>query len=136
MRPPQKALELILARNFLSSVSTPAFLVDGDGEICFFNEAAGALLGRRFEETGNLPASEWTAMFGPYDKSGTAIPWNELPVTAALRRDRPAHAQFCIKAGGKLVEIEVSGLPIVGSGDFKGALVLFWVVPDGTEETA
>ena len=51
-RPPQRPLELILARNFLSSVSTAAFLVDGEGMIVFYNEAAGDLLGPRFEEAG------------------------------------------------------------------------------------
>ena len=40
----QRPLELILARNLLASLSTPAFLVDGEGEIAFYNEAAGALL--------------------------------------------------------------------------------------------
>ena len=40
----QKPLELILARNFLTSLSTPAFLVDESGALIFYNEAAGALL--------------------------------------------------------------------------------------------
>ena len=41
----QKPLELILARNLLSSISTPAFLVSDHGTLMFYNEAAGALLG-------------------------------------------------------------------------------------------
>ncbi len=41
----QKPLELILARNLLSSISTPAFLVGEDGALLFYNEGAGALLG-------------------------------------------------------------------------------------------
>jgi PAS domain-containing protein len=47
----QKPLELILARNFLTSLSTPAFLVDRTGALLFYNEAAGALLGSSFEES-------------------------------------------------------------------------------------
>ena len=42
----QKPLELILARNLLTSISTPAFLLDEHGALVFYNEAAGALLGR------------------------------------------------------------------------------------------
>ena len=54
----QKPLELILARNLLTSVTTPAFLVARDGALLFYNEAAGALLGRPFEDVGQLdPAS-------------------------------------------------------------------------------
>ena len=52
----QKPLELILARNLLTSLSTPAFLVDESGALIFYNEAAGAMLGISFEEQGRLPA--------------------------------------------------------------------------------
>ena len=58
---PQKPLELILARNFLTSLSTPAFLVDESGALIFYNEAAGAMLGISFEESGRMPAKEWSA---------------------------------------------------------------------------
>ena len=52
--PPQRPIELILARNLLSTISTAAFLVDRAGDIVYFNDGAGELLGRRFEETGAL----------------------------------------------------------------------------------
>ncbi len=55
----QKPLELILARNFLTSLSTPAFLVDESGALIFYNEAAGALLGISFEESGRMEAKDW-----------------------------------------------------------------------------
>ena len=47
-------LELILARNLASILSLAAFLVDTDGEIVFFNEAAAEVIGTRFEESGAL----------------------------------------------------------------------------------
>ena len=47
-RSAQRPLELILARNLLSSLSTPGFLVNRPGEMIFYNEAAGALLGVGF----------------------------------------------------------------------------------------
>jgi PAS domain-containing protein len=46
-----RPIELILARNLLSSLSTPAFLASGPGEIIFYNDAAARILGQRFEET-------------------------------------------------------------------------------------
>ena len=124
---PGRPLPLILARNLLSSISTPAFLVSADGHLLFFNEAAGSMLGRRFEETGKLAAAEWTRMFGPFDAHGEPIPYHELPLTVALRGNRPAHAAFRIRsAGGSDHEIEASALPIVGDGGFHGAIVIFW----------
>ena len=92
----QRSLELILARNLLSSISTPAFLVDADGVLVFYNEAAGGLLGRRFEEAGKMSAEEWGAAFGPFDNHGQPIPFDRLPLTIALREGRPAHASHCI----------------------------------------
>ena len=129
---PQRPLSLILARNLLSSISTPGFLVDAQGTLVFFNEAAGALLGRRFEETGKLAPEAWGAEFGPFDDDGRPIPWNELPLTLALRADRPVHSRVCVRSGaGELVSVEVSALPIVSDGGFHGALAIFWPAGDG-----
>ena len=130
----QRPLSLILARNLLSSISTPGFLVDAKGILLFFNEAAGALLGRRFEETGKLPPEQWGAEFGPLDDDGEPIPWNELPLTLALRADRAAHSRVCVRsADGSLVDVEVSALPIVSEGGFHGALCVFWPSGNGAQ---
>ena len=125
----QRPLELILARNLLASLSTPAFLVDGKGEVAFYNEAAGGLLGRRYEDAGPIPAAEWTTTFGPFDDAGEPIPFEQLDLTEALMGNRPAHDQFCIRSvDGGSHEIEVSGIPIVGTGGYRGAMVVFWPV--------
>ena len=125
--PAQKPLELILARNFLSSISTPAMLVNAPGDVIFFNEAAGALLGSRFEETGSMPAQEWLERFGPVDESGEPIPIEDQPITKALRANRPGHAIHVTRTGdGETRELEVSGFPIIGADGFQGAIVLFW----------
>jgi PAS domain-containing protein len=126
--PQQKPLQLILARNLLASLSTPAFLVSGPGEILFYNEAAGALLARPFEGNGSMSADEWLDTFGPFDpSSGDPIPLEEQPLTKALRAGRPAHAEQRIRSlDGVEHDIAVSGVPIVGDNDFKGAMVLFW----------
>jgi PAS domain-containing protein len=124
----QRPLELILARNLLSSLSTPAFLANRTNDIIFYNEAAGALLGRRFEESGTLSAEEWLNEFGPLDDRGEPIPLEEQPVTIALRANRAAHARHRIRSlGGAVHVVEVSGLPIIGAGGFQGAMVFFWV---------
>jgi PAS domain-containing protein len=123
-----RPLELILARNLLASLSTPAFLADRTNDIVFYNEAAGALLGRRFEESGPMSAAEWLNDFGPLDESGEPIPFEEQPVTVALQANRAAHARHRIRSiSGVVHEIEVSGMPIIGAGGFQGAMVFFWL---------
>jgi PAS domain-containing protein len=124
----QQPLELILARNLMSSISTPALLVDTHGMLVFFNEAAGALLGRRFEDAGKMPWEQWGTQYGPLDDGGEPIPFEELPLTIALRQGCPAHHRVTIRsAGGQLSKVEVSALPLVSTdGGFRGALAIFW----------
>ena len=126
--PLQRPLELILARNLLSSLSTPAFLANAPGDIVFFNEAAGALLGRRFEETGGMSAQAWLNDFGPLGEDGEPIPIEEQPLTIALRANRAGHFRHRIRSlGGAEHDVEVSGMPIIGVDGFHGAMVFFWL---------
>lgn len=130
----QKPLELILARNFLTNLSTPAFLVDAAGAIIFYNEAAGALLGLSFEEFGRKTADEWGRAIGPFGEGGEPIPIEELPTTKALRRGRPAHGRFMIRSfEGAEHQIEASALPIVAEGGREGAMIFLW--PTGASES-
>jgi PAS domain-containing protein len=130
--PAQKPLELILARNLLTSISTPAFLVDKDASLVFYNEAAGALLGRSFEDVGRMSPEEWTSTYGPFDANGKPVDLDELPTTRAVRDGRPAHAVFTIRAAKGTREIESSAFPIVASEEgSSGAMIFFW--PQGKD---
>ncbi len=126
---PQKPIELILARNLLSSLSTPAFLVDEGGILIFYNEAAGSLLGRRFEEMGKVGPEEWGSLFGPFDDAGSPLPYDELPLVVAVRHGRPAHATFDIRsADGVRHTVEASAFPILTAHGSRGAIAVFWPV--------
>lgn len=131
----QRPLELILARNLMAGLSTPAFLVDEDAVVVFYNEAAGILLGRRFEEAGRMRPEEWSKAFGPIDSVGKPLELEQLPLTIALRRGRPAHHRFRIQSleDGEH-EIEVSAIPIVTSQGTRGAMAIFWPTePEGSD---
>jgi len=123
----QRPLELILARNLMSALSTPAFLVDEGGVLAFYNEAAGILLGKRFEELGTVGPQEWGAMFGPFDEAGEPIPYEELPLVRAVRNGRPAHAEFAIRStDGVSHSVEASAFPILTAHGTRGAIAVFW----------
>lgn len=135
--PVQRPLELILARNLLASISTPAFLVGEHGALLFYNEAAGVLIGRRFEDIGAMSGNEWTKEFGPFGLDGQPIPYDEIPATIALREDRPFHGNFRIcAAGGVHQDIAASAIPIVGPTGSSGAIVIFWPLSDGERASA
>jgi PAS domain-containing protein len=132
----QKPIELILARNFLTSLSTPAFLVDTQGGLLFYNEAAGALLGISFEESGRMPAAEWGKVIGPFGEGGEPIPLEDIPTTKALRRGRPAHGRFQVGSfKGERYEIESTALPIVADEGQEGAMIFLWPTGNGTKAT-
>jgi PAS domain-containing protein len=121
-----------MARNLLSSLSTPAFLVDEEGVLVFYNDAAGALLGKRFEEAGRMRPEEWGTAWGPRNTGGEPIDIEQLPLTLALRRGQPAHSRFRIRSlEGRDHEIEVSAVPIVTTGGTSGAMALFWAAEEG-----
>lgn len=127
----QRPLELILARNLLSSLSTAAFLVDEQGMVAFYNEAAGELLGRRFEECGPMSAEQWSQAHGPFDGEGTPIPFDELDLTRGLMHGRPGHSCFRIRSfDGTDHLIETAAMPIVATGGQRGAMVFFWPARD------
>ena len=115
----------------MTGLSTPAFLVDAEGVVVFYNDAAGSLLGRRFEEGGQLPPERWGTEFGPLDKNDKPIPWDELPLTIALRDNRPALGRFHIRAlDGRQHEIHVTAIPIVTMSGTHGAMAIFWSIDD------
>jgi PAS domain-containing protein len=133
----QKPLELILARNLMSALSTPAFLVDEGGLLVFYNEAAGTLLGKGFDEVGHVGPTEWGGLFGPYDGAGETIPYDELPVVRAVRAGRPAHATFGVRAfDGQVHAVECSAFPILTAHGAQGAIAIFWPVEEGLPDEA
>ena len=123
-----RPLDLILARNLIDTLAMPAFLVDNEAAVVFYNDAAGRLLGKSFEETGRLTRDQW-GQIGPVDEEGNPVEHERLPLTVALREGRPAHGRFRICTDEhSVVEIETSALPLVSDEEFHGALVVFWPV--------
>jgi PAS domain-containing protein len=120
-------VELIMARGFAANLTTPAFLVDRDGVLVFYNEAAGEILGLTFEEAGPMPPEDWGARFAPTTVDGRALDVAELPLSIAVADGRPAHAPMRItSAAGRAQGIEVTAFPVIGQDGQSGALAIFW----------
>jgi PAS domain-containing protein len=128
-----KSLVLILARDLASRLATPVFLVDAEGTLVYFNEAAEAVLGRTFAESGEMQAQEWADAFSPTDEGGAAIPLDELPLGIALARRIPSHRRFSIRGADDAVRtLSVTALPLTTHLDeLDGAIALFWEEPAG-----
>jgi len=126
----QKQLLLILAREFTSNLSTPSLIADAQGTLVFYNEAAEAVVGRRFSETGEMPLEEWLVPFEPRETDSTPLPPERRPTHIALVERRPAHERYLITSmDGVEREIEVSAFPLFAHTDeFVGIVAIFWRV--------
>jgi len=124
----QRNLVMILARDLTSRLVMPAFVVDADGTLAYFNEAAEPVLGRTYAEAGELRAGEWATEWKPTDLDGMPLSLEELPLGMAFREGRPAHRAIRITGGdGVDREIEVTAFPLSPRGDqILGAVALFW----------
>jgi len=124
----QKNLLLILARDVASKLATPVFLVDAEGTLVFFNEAAESVLGHTFAEIGEMRAEEWVKVWEPVGDDGRPIPVRQLPLGVALFHGQPAHSTLRIRSGdGTTRYLAATGIPLLSHPDeLGGALALFW----------
>jgi PAS domain-containing protein len=124
----QHDIEVILTQQLASYLALPIFIVDPAGNLIFYNEPAENVLGMRFDETGEMKASEWGTAFRPTDEAGAPVPVEQLPLVRALQELRPAQAQLWIVGmDGKRRGLEITAVPIIGiGGRVVGAAAIFW----------
>ena len=131
----QKTLILILARELATNLATPVFVVDAEGKLVFYNEAAEGILGEPFDEVGELSRDQWGEAFSPEWPDGTPIAPEEGPLSRALDERRPHHARIAITGrDGIRRNIAVTAFPlVVGGAMLAGAVTIFWEEGHGSD---
>ena len=126
----QKHLVLILARQFASNLSTPTLIADDRGSLVYYNEAAEAVIGRRFAETGEMPIDEFTAAFDPRTRDAEPLAPEQRPIRIALDEHRASHLAYVVTStDGVEREVEVTAFPLFAQTDeFVGIVATFWRV--------
>ena len=121
-------IELILSRQLAEVLAMPVFLTDTEGNLLFYNEPAEEILGKRYEDTGEMQVDEWGTIFKNRDDAGNPIPAEELPLVKTLMNRLPYHKTFWIESlRGTKERISVTSYPIIGrSNTFLGAMAIFW----------
>jgi len=121
-------VELILMKQVASYLAVPIFLVDPGGTLLYYNEPAEALLGKRYDETGEMPMEEWGTVFEPTDRSGTPLKPDQLPLGIAVQEGRPAHGAMTITGlDGVARHLLVTAFPLLGQNERNlGAVAIFW----------
>lgn len=125
-------IELILSRQLAECLGMPVFLTDTVGNLLFYNEPAENILGKRYEDTGEMAVEEWGTIFKNKDDAGNSIPPEELPLVKTLSDRLPYHKTFWIESlQGTAERISVTSYPIIGRPDtFLGAMAIFWRAPE------
>ena len=125
---PAYEIEIILNRQLADCLSIPVFITDTKGNLIFYNEPAEEILGKRFEDTGEMAVDQWATEFKPMDEQGLILPPGELPLVNTLEDALPHHKTFWIESlQGKNQKIAVTSYPIIGrAGKMSGAVAIFW----------
>lgn len=124
----QHPVEIILLQQWASMMNVPIWITDAAGNLIYFNEPIERLIGLRFEEAGDLPASEISNRFDLCDLDGSPLPDSERPLVLALAKQEPAQRTLRMKGeDGRWKVIADTAIPIVGEGNRQlGAMVLLW----------
>ena len=126
-RPAHRHISLILARDLASHLASAILLVDPEGNLVYFNEAAERILGRPYAEA-QMDRAQLAKTFKPVDEAGEPVPIRDLPLAQAFRSGFPSHGYLRIEAvDGETRDIEVIGLPLFATADqLVGGLAVFW----------
>jgi PAS domain-containing protein len=124
----QKGIELILLRQWASYLATPIWVTGADGELLFYNEPAEVLVGKRYDEVDEMMAQDLATIFEVRGADGSPVDPDDLPLTTALRKRRPAHGRLQGKSlDGVWRHIELTAFPVEGQGGrLLGAVAIFW----------
>ena len=124
----QQPIEIILLRQWASHMATPIWIAGTRGELLYYNESAEGLLGRRFDEAGQMRLRDLPKIFETTTPEGKPILEADLPLGKALRERQPAHLRVRITAlDGKSRLLDITAVPLlVQGGAYLGALAMFW----------
>jgi PAS domain-containing protein len=126
-RPP-KPLPLILARELASNLATAMFLLDAEGMLVFYNDAAEMLIGKSFAELGEIPASDFAAVLELATPEGVPVRRRDSPAGVAFFEQRPAHLTLLATGyDGVRRTVEATAYPLFGAvGEMCGVISVFW----------
>jgi PAS domain-containing protein len=126
-----KSIQIILARQLASCIATPILLVDEQNALIYYNEPAEAIFNQRFDETGEMPAAEWTSRFAAVDDDRNPIPPEDRPMMRVLAECVPVSQTMWLRSSsGDWRHVNITAFPLIGEkGLLFGAMSIFWTIP-------
>jgi PAS domain S-box-containing protein len=123
-----KSIQIILARQLASCVAAPILLVDPEGTLVYYNESAEEIFNRRFDETGEMSADEWTELIAARDDDRNPVPPDQRPAMRAIAQRQPVwQTIWTRRADGEWRHLHVTAFPLIGEREtLFGAMCIFW----------
>jgi PAS domain-containing protein len=127
----QPDLVLIVARSFATKLATPTLIIDANGNLVYFNDAASDVLGRSYLDVGALHASRWQELFQPRTLDEEPLTAEQTPAGVSLLERRPVHDSFVMRGlDGRERKITVTAFPLFSQPDeVVGVMSIFWERP-------
>jgi PAS domain-containing protein len=117
-----------LARELAANLPTPMFLIDEKGMMVFYNDATAAILGKTFEEVGEIPSAEFGRDLDLATVDGQPLRRRDTPSGVAFFQRRPIH-QTLMATGydGRRNAYDATAHPLFGQGgEMQGVVCVFW----------
>jgi PAS domain-containing protein len=126
----QWAIEMIIMRQLASHLATPIVVIDTQGDLVYYNEPAERIFGRRFDEVGTLPRTQWLNTVRTVQEDGSITAPGDRALIKAVDENVPSHARMRIQGlDGVSRQVEGIAFPMVGqSGRKLGAVAVFWEI--------
>ena len=108
----------------------PICMVDPEGTLIYYNESAEGVLNQRFDETGDMKVSEWTALFAVSDVDRNPIPVEDWPLVLAYTARRAVSRVVWLRCRDDAWRnVSFTAFPLIGqNARFLGAMAIFWVL--------
>jgi PAS domain-containing protein len=128
----QRNLVLILARAFAAQLATAVFLLDPEGTVIYYNEAAERLTGRPFIEGAGSTAEDWLSRTRPRDEGGVEVGVQDLPLGTTMLKQEPSHGIVIFStADGVDRRVETASFPLFAhTEDFVGSFSVVWPIEE------
>jgi PAS domain-containing protein len=124
----QQPIEIIMLRQWASHMAMPVWVAGEKGELLYYNEPAEELLGRRFDEAGEMRLKDLPSIFRTSAPDGEPLGPDDLPLAKALNERQPAHQRVRITAlDGATRLLHITEVPLLArGGTYLGAMAVFW----------
>lgn len=120
-------IELILSRQLSEYLAVPMALIDHDGKMVYFNEAAGFILGKQFDENGEIDLRDWNGRFFNNETFSDSMDLHEIPFFKVLSVRHLLQGEYSMRNFEEINQkLMIVCVPLVGLAQRElGALIFF-----------